>query len=171
MMDLWFSESHTADVKHSLRVNRHLYSCKSEYQQMGIESNRIESAEIVHDEIHFHIHIVSHGLILIQIGIPAAREATFHRNAAANEAVSFQLTVDAIINVGCSGAPRLKQEVARYLAVNAGHHMANDIWSVHIAILFSLSSAVKNLNRDIKFRSRPSNQGSRRTPRYSCNPA
>ena len=36
MMDLWFSESHTADVKHSLRVNRHLYSCKSEYQQIDI---------------------------------------------------------------------------------------------------------------------------------------
>lgn len=25
-MELWFSECHAPDVKHSLRVNRHLYS-------------------------------------------------------------------------------------------------------------------------------------------------
>ena len=30
MMELWFSEFHTPDVKHSLRVNRHLYSQKSD---------------------------------------------------------------------------------------------------------------------------------------------
>ena len=35
-MDLWFSEFHTPDVKHSLRVTRHLYSQKSEYQQIDI---------------------------------------------------------------------------------------------------------------------------------------
>ena len=32
-MELWFSEFHTPDVKHSLRVNRHLYSKKSDYQR------------------------------------------------------------------------------------------------------------------------------------------
>ena len=26
-MELWFSEFHTPDVKHSMRVDRHLYSC------------------------------------------------------------------------------------------------------------------------------------------------
>ena len=36
MMELWFSEFHTPDVKHSLRVNRHLYSQKSDYQQIDI---------------------------------------------------------------------------------------------------------------------------------------
>ena len=35
-MELWFSECHAPDVKHSLRVNRHLYSKKSEYQQIDI---------------------------------------------------------------------------------------------------------------------------------------
>ena len=35
-MELWFSECHAPDVKHSLRVNRHLYSGKSEYQQIDI---------------------------------------------------------------------------------------------------------------------------------------
>ena len=35
-MELWFSECHTPDVKHSLRVNRHLFSKKSEYQQIDI---------------------------------------------------------------------------------------------------------------------------------------
>ena len=35
-MELWFSEFHTPDVKHSLRVDRHLYSQKSAYQQIDI---------------------------------------------------------------------------------------------------------------------------------------
>jgi spermidine synthase len=35
-VELWFSECHTPDVKHSLRVNRHLFSQKSEYQQIDI---------------------------------------------------------------------------------------------------------------------------------------
>ena len=29
-MDLWFSEFHTPDVKHSIRVTRHLYSKRCE---------------------------------------------------------------------------------------------------------------------------------------------
>ena len=35
-MELWFSEFHTPDVKHSMRVDRHLYSHRSEYQQIDI---------------------------------------------------------------------------------------------------------------------------------------
>ncbi len=35
-MELWFSEYHAPDVKHSIRVNRHLYSQKSDYQQIDI---------------------------------------------------------------------------------------------------------------------------------------
>ena len=35
-MELWFSEFHAPDVKHSIRVNRHLYSQKSDYQQIDI---------------------------------------------------------------------------------------------------------------------------------------
>ena len=31
-MEMWFSEFHTPDVKHSIRVNRQLYSKQSEYQ-------------------------------------------------------------------------------------------------------------------------------------------
>ena len=35
-MNLWFSEYHAPDVRHSLRVTRHLYSSKSDYQQIDI---------------------------------------------------------------------------------------------------------------------------------------
>ena len=35
-MNLWFSEYHAPDVRHSLRVTRHLYSGKSDYQQIDI---------------------------------------------------------------------------------------------------------------------------------------
>ena len=73
-MDLWFSESHTADVKHSLRVNRHLYSCKSEYQQIDIfdtpEFGRVlsldgnvmltERDEFIYDEMITHIPMSVH---------------------------------------------------------------------------------------------------------------
>ena len=35
-MEMWFSEFHTPDVKHSIRVNRHLYSKQSNYQRIDI---------------------------------------------------------------------------------------------------------------------------------------
>ena len=35
-MEMWFSELHTPDVKHSIRVNRHLYSQQSDYQRIDI---------------------------------------------------------------------------------------------------------------------------------------
>ena len=35
-MEMWFSEFHTPDVKHSIRVNRQLYSRQSEYQRIDI---------------------------------------------------------------------------------------------------------------------------------------
>ncbi len=35
-MEMWFSELHTPDVKHSIRVNRHLYSKQSDYQRIDI---------------------------------------------------------------------------------------------------------------------------------------
>jgi arginine/lysine/ornithine decarboxylase len=35
-MNLWFSEYHAPDVRHSMRVTRHLYSSKSDYQQIDI---------------------------------------------------------------------------------------------------------------------------------------
>ena len=31
-MEFWFSEFHTPDVKHSIRVNKQLYSKQSDYQ-------------------------------------------------------------------------------------------------------------------------------------------
>ena len=34
-MELWFSENHTPDVKLSLRLDRHLYSAQSDYQQIA----------------------------------------------------------------------------------------------------------------------------------------
>ena len=35
-MEMWFSELHTPDVKHSIRVTRHLYAKRSSYQQIDI---------------------------------------------------------------------------------------------------------------------------------------
>ncbi len=33
-MEIWFSEFHTPDVKHSIRVNRQLFSRQSDYQRL-----------------------------------------------------------------------------------------------------------------------------------------
>ena len=35
-MEFWFSEFHTPDVKHSIRVSRQLYSKQSDYQRIDI---------------------------------------------------------------------------------------------------------------------------------------
>ena len=35
-MEMWFSEFHTPDVKHSIRVNRQLYSNQCDYQSIFI---------------------------------------------------------------------------------------------------------------------------------------
>ena len=35
-MEMWFSEFHTPDVKHSIRVNRQLYSKQSDYQRLSL---------------------------------------------------------------------------------------------------------------------------------------
>ena len=73
-MDLWFSEFHAPDVKHSLRVTRHLYSEKSEYQQIDIfdtpEFGRVlaldgsvmltERDEFIYDEMVVHVPMAVH---------------------------------------------------------------------------------------------------------------
>ena len=35
-MEFWFSEFHTPDVKHSIRVNKQLYSKQSDYQRIDL---------------------------------------------------------------------------------------------------------------------------------------
>lgn len=73
-MELWFSERHTEDVKHSLRVNKHLFSKKTEYQQIDIfdtyEFGRVlsldgnvmltERDEFIYDEMITHIPMAVH---------------------------------------------------------------------------------------------------------------
>lgn len=73
-MEIWFSEFHTPDVKHSIRVNRHLYSEKSEYQKIDIfdtpEFGRVlaldgsvvltERDEFIYDEMITHIPMAVH---------------------------------------------------------------------------------------------------------------
>lgn len=73
-MDLWFSEFHTPDVKHSIRVTRHLYSQKSKYQQIDIfetpEFGRVltldgnvqltERDEFIYDEMITHVPMSVH---------------------------------------------------------------------------------------------------------------
>ena len=73
-MEIWFSEFHTPDVKHSIRMKRHLYSEKSEYQQIDIfdtpEFGRVlalngsvvltERDEFIYDEMITHIPMAVH---------------------------------------------------------------------------------------------------------------
>ena len=67
-MEMWFSEFHTPDVKHSIRVKRQLYSRQSEYQRIDIfetpEFGRVltldgnvmltERDEFIYDEMITH---------------------------------------------------------------------------------------------------------------------
>lgn len=73
-MELWFSEFHTPDVKHSIRVDRHIYSHKSDYQQIDIfvtpEFGRVlaldgnvmltERDEFIYDEMITHVPMSVH---------------------------------------------------------------------------------------------------------------
>ena len=73
-MEMWFSEFHTKDVKHSLRVTRHLYARKSDYQQIDIfetpEFGRVlvldgnvmltERDEFIYDEMITHVPMAVH---------------------------------------------------------------------------------------------------------------
>ena len=73
-MELWFSEFHAPDVKHSIRVDRHLYSKKSDYQQIDIfdtpEFGRVlaldgnvmltERDEFIYDEMITHVPMAVH---------------------------------------------------------------------------------------------------------------
>ena len=66
--------------------------------------------------------------------IKAAREALLHGHAAANEATRALLlvfSVDLIVYFGGRLALGSAQKLARDLPVNRGHHMANDVGSVH----------------------------------------
>ena len=73
-MEMWFSEFHTKDVKHALRVTRHLYARKSNYQQIDIfetpEFGRVlvldgnvmltERDEFIYDEMMTHVPMAVH---------------------------------------------------------------------------------------------------------------
>ena len=73
-MEMWFSEFHTPDVKHSIRVNRQLYSKQSDYQRIDIfetpEFGRVltldgnvmltERDEFIYDEMITHVPMSVH---------------------------------------------------------------------------------------------------------------
>lgn len=73
-MELWFSEFHAPDVKHSIRVNKHLYSRQSDYQQIDIfdtpEFGKVlslngnvmltERDEFIYDEMITHVPMAVH---------------------------------------------------------------------------------------------------------------
>ena len=73
-MEMWFSEFHTRDVKHSLRVTRHLYAKQSKFQQIDIfetpEFGRVlvldgnvmltERDEFIYDEMITHVPMAVH---------------------------------------------------------------------------------------------------------------
>ncbi len=73
-MELWFSEFHTPDVKHAIKVRRHLYSKQSDFQQIDIfetpEFGRVlaldgsvmltERDEFIYDEMITHVPMSVH---------------------------------------------------------------------------------------------------------------
>ncbi len=73
-MEMWFSEFHAPDVKHSIRVHRHLYSKRNDYQQIDIfdtpEFGRVlaldgnvmltERDEFIYDEMITHVPMAVH---------------------------------------------------------------------------------------------------------------
>ncbi len=73
-MELWFSEFHAPDVKHSIRVDRHLFSERSDFQQIDIfdtpEFGRVlalngnvmltERDEFIYDEMITHVPMSVH---------------------------------------------------------------------------------------------------------------
>ena len=73
-MELWFDEFHAPDVRHGIRVNRHLYSKKSDLQQIDIfdtpEFGRVlaldgsvmltERDEFIYDEMITHVPMAVH---------------------------------------------------------------------------------------------------------------
>ena len=73
-MEMWFSEFHTPDVKHSIRVDRQLYSKQSDYQRIDIfetpEFGRVltldgnvmltERDEFIYDEMITHVPMAVH---------------------------------------------------------------------------------------------------------------
>ena len=94
-MELWFSEFHTKDVKHSIRVNRHLYSHKSDYQQIDIfdtpEFGRVlaldnnvmltERDEFIYDEMITHVPMAVHPNIQDVLVIGAGDGGVVHELA------------------------------------------------------------------------------------------
>ncbi len=73
-MEMWFSEFHTPDVKHSIRFNRHLYSKQSDYQRIDIfetpefgraltlDDNMMltDRDEFIYDEMITHVPMAVH---------------------------------------------------------------------------------------------------------------
>ena len=86
-MEMWFSEFHTPDVKHSIRVNRQLYSKQSDYQRIDIfetpEFGRVltldgnvmltERDEFIYDEMITHVPMSVHLLSLRRLFVKNRR--------------------------------------------------------------------------------------------------
>ncbi len=94
-MEFWFSEFHAPDVKHSMRVNRHLYSKKSDYQQIDIfetpEFGRVltldgsvmltERDSFIYDEMITHVPMAVHPNIQDVLVIGAGDGGVVHELA------------------------------------------------------------------------------------------
>ena len=93
-MELWFSEFHAPDVKHSIRINKHLYSQTTDYQRIDIfdtpEFGRVlaldgnvqltERDEFIYDEMITHVPMAVHPgikdvLVIGHYGVRPARSA------------------------------------------------------------------------------------------------
>ena len=86
-MEFWFSEFHTPDVKHSIRVSKQLYSKQSDYQRIDIfetpEFGRVltldgnvmltERDEFIYDEMIVHVPMAVHkeAKDILVIGAPS----------------------------------------------------------------------------------------------------
>ena len=96
-MEFWFSEFHTPDVKHSIRVNKQLYSKQSDYQRIDIfetpEFGRVltldgnvmltERDEFIYDEMIVHVPMAVHkeakDILVIGAGADPLRPCGAHR--------------------------------------------------------------------------------------------
>ena len=115
-MELWFSEFHTKDVKHSIRVSRHLYSKKSDYQQIDIyetpEFGKVltldgsvmltERDEFIYDEMITHVPMSVHPFIQNILVIGAGDGGVVHELVRYDQVESIDLVeMDPLVIEAC----------------------------------------------------------------------
>lgn len=138
-MNFWFSEKHTPDVKLSLRVNKQLFSQKSDYQQIDVfetpEFGRVlaldgnimltERDEFIYDEMITHVPMAVHPNIrhVLVIGVGdggVVKELTRYESIERIDLVEMdQMVAEACRNYLPMNACRLDDERVHIFYENA----------------------------------------------------